>query len=216
MWEIPLALVNVPAAASTIAAGNVLDARQMGGPPTPTTTDDYVLYGDKISACRRLEVTDTSLHNDGTVYYTRMHSLTSQTCSKIHMFPTTLAVGGTVAVRIFHGYRWDFLTDYVDMTTTTFTYAGSGAVNTVHEGVFPATTFRSGEVVVVCYRYAGGTTTPSVATSAPGATITIAPLITPPATPVTGFKVGAAMPTSLNLTDGSWSQRNRVFWAALA
>jgi hypothetical protein len=216
MWEIPLALVNVPAAATTIAAGNVLDARQWGGPPTPTTTDDFLLYGDKLSACRRLEVTDSNPHNDGIVYFTRTHSLTSQTCSKIRMYPTTLAVGGTVAVRIFHGYRLDNLTDYVDVTTSTLTYSGSGAVNTVHEGVFPATTFRAGEVVVVCYRYAAGNTAPVLATSAPGATITnLGNLITPTTGPVTGFKT-AALPTSVNLTDGTWSQRNRVFWAALA
>jgi hypothetical protein len=216
LWQIPLAVVTVGPAVSTITAGNVQDAREWGGAVTATTTDDWLLYGDRAGTCRRLEVTDTNVHNDGIVYYSRMHSLQTQVCSKIRMFPTTLAVGGTVAVRIFHGYRVDKLSDFVDMTTANFTYSGLAAVNLVHEGVFPATTFRAGEVIVICYRYAGGSTSPVVATTAPGAAITnIGGLITPTANPVTGFKT-VAMPSSLNLTDGTWSQRNRVFWAALA
>jgi hypothetical protein len=213
-WEIPLAVLSVPNGAVTISSANILDARQWGGPPVMTVTDDFALYADRISTCRRFDVNADNSHVNTNLYISRMHSLGEQTVSQINMYPTVLPVAGTVQVRIFRGPRGDMLNTFIDPTTSTFLYGGSASA--VHSSAIPVTTFRAGEMVVIAIRAASTTTAPSLATnvtSAGGGTI--GNLTTPTANFVTGFKT-AAMPTTLNIWDGSWNQRDRVFWCSLS
>jgi hypothetical protein len=221
IYEVPLAVIAVAAGAVTVTAANVTDARQWGGPPVTTVTDDFLLYGDRISSCQRISVADANAVTNGFLYFVRMHSLGDQTVSQIRMHPTTLPVAGTTTVRIFRGYRQDRLTSFVDPTTTTFLYSSGGSAASVHTSAFPATTFRAGEVVVVAVLGLSTTTAAQLSTQNTG-TLTggeSANLLNPSttATMVTGFKSGvASMPTTLNLLDGSWTRRDRMFWVALA
>lgn len=213
-WEVPLAVVTVGNGVSTINPADVADARQWGGPPVMTVTDDFSLYGDRISSCRRFDITGDNAHVNTNLYVTRMHSLGEQTVSEIRMYPTVLPVAGTVQVRIFRGLRGDQLTQFVDPTTSTFLYGGSAS--TVHTSAIPVTTFRAGEMIVVAVRAASTSTAPNLATNAVTAGAgTVGNLITPANNFVTGFKT-TTMPTTLNILDGTWFQRDRVFWVALA
>lgn len=215
-WEIPLAVVTVVNGAVTIAAADVKDARQWGGPPVMTTTDDFNYWGDRISSCSRYNVSSTNSLTNGQMYVARMTSLGEQTCTKIRLCPSTLPVGGTTTVRIFKGYRQDQLTSIVDPTTSTFLYGGS--VDTVHESAIPSTTFRAGEVIVVAVLGLSTSTSASLITNAvtwsAGNASTF--LNVQSANLATAFKAAGAMPSSLNLLDGSWNLRDRVFWSALA
>src|SRR5690242_6633787 len=82
-WEIPLAVVTVANGAATISAANVTDARQWGGPPVTTVTDDFLWWGDKISSCSRFNVTGDNAVTNNNLYVVRMHSLGEKTVSLI-------------------------------------------------------------------------------------------------------------------------------------
>lgn len=216
-WEIPLAVIKVVNGASTINAADVYDARQWGGPPVVTNTDDYLLFGDRISTCSRYNVTGSSAVSNGNLYVCRLHSPGEQTVSQIRMLSSTLPVGGTTQVRIFRGPRADLLTSYIDPNTSTFLYGGS--VDTVHSSAIPTTTFRAGEVIAIAVYGSGTTTAASIITNAVTWSAGNAANFLNPSTSTTvtsAFKGVASMPTTLNLLDGSWSLRDRVFWAALA
>ena len=220
IYEVPLAVIAVAAGAVTVTAANVTDARQWGGPPVTTVTDDFLNYGDRISSFQRINVSDTNAITNGFLYFVRMHSLGDQTVSEIRMHPTTLPVAGTTTVRIFRGYRQDRLTaPFVDPTTSTFLYGGTAS--NVHTSAIPTTTFRAGEVVVVAVLGLSTTTAAQLSTQDTGSLSggQVSNLLNPSttATMVTGFKSGvASMPTTLNLLDGSWTRRDRMFWVALA
>lgn len=216
-WEVPLAIIKVASGAVTIAAGDVFDARQWGGPPVVTNTDDFLLFGDRISTCSRYNVSATNALTNGLVYVARLHSPGEQAVSTLRMLPSTLPVGGTTTVRIFRGPRADQLTSFVDPTTSTFLYGGSA--DTVHSSAIPATAFRAGEVIVIAVYGASTTTAAQLVTNAvtwsggnalnflnPSASTTV----------TSAFKSAASMPSSINLLDGSWTLRDRVFWASLA
>jgi hypothetical protein len=217
LWEIPLAIAKCVNGFSTLNAADVYDARQWGGPPIITNTDDFLLFGDRISTCSRYNVGGNSAVTNGLMYVSRLHSPGEQTVSQLRMLCSTLPVGGTTTVRIFRGARPDLLTTFVDPTTSTFLYGGS--VDTVHSTAIPTTTFRTGETIAIAVFGAGTTTAASIITNA----VTwsggnAANFLNPSAsTTVTScFKSASSMPTSLNLLDGSWTLRDRVFWAALA
>jgi hypothetical protein len=194
-WEIPLAVVTVVNGAVTIAAADVKDARQWGGPPVMTTTDDFNYWGDRISSCSRYNIAGASTLTAGQLFIARMTSLGDQTCTKLRLCPSMTTI---------------------DPTTSTFLYGGS--VDTVHESTIPTTTFRAGEVIVVAVL--------GLSTSTAGVLITNAVtwsagnsntfLNVQSSNLTTAFKAAASMPTSLNLLDGSWNLRDRVFWSALA
>lgn len=215
-WEVPLAVVVVVSGAVTIAAADVRDARQWGGPPVTTVTDDFLWWGDKISSCSRFNITGDNAAANSNLYFVRMHSLGEQTCSEIRLCPSVLPSGGTVAVRIFRGFRADLLTSFVDPTTSTFLYGGSAG--SVHTSAIPATTFRAGEIVVVAIRSDSTGTAPSLFSNAISASVATTNFLNPFASSVmvTGFKATASMPSTLNLLDSSWTKRDRVFWTALA
>lgn len=215
-WEIPLAVVTVVNGAATIAAADVADARQWGGPPVTTVTDDFLWWGDKVSSCSRFNVTGDNAVTNGNLYVVRLHSLGEQTCDTIKLCPTVLPVGGTTTVRIFRGYRQDRLTSFIDPTTSTFLYGGTAGQ--AHSSAFPATTFRAGETIVIAVAGASTTTAANLASNAVTFTGNASLFLNPNASigPMTTAFKTAAMPTTLNLFDGSWTRRDRVFWAALA
>lgn len=215
-YELPLAVVSVSNGFSTITAGDVSDARQWGGPPVATVTDDFNQWGDRISSCPRNNISSTSSLTNGQLYVARMASIGEQTCTKIRMCPSTLPSGGTTAVRIFRGFQQNRLTTFVDATTAAFLYGGS--VDTVHESAIPTTTFRAGEVIVVAVLGLSTTTAASLITNAVtwsgGNSNTF--LNVQSSNVTTAFKAAASMPSSLNLLDGTWNLRDRIFWSALA
>lgn len=215
-WEIPLGIVTVINGAATIAAADVKDARQWGGPPVSTVSDDFLLYQDRLSTCPRFNVASDNAVTNGSLYVSRLHSLGEQTCTEIRLCPTVLPVGGTTTVRIFRGYRQDQLTTFVDPTTSTFLYGGTAAA--VHVSAIPTTTFRAGETIVIAVAGASTSTTATLCTNAVTFTGVASTFLNPNTSTgpmVTAFKT-ASMPTTLNLLDGSWTRRDRVFWAALA
>lgn len=215
-WEIPLAVVKVINGAATINAADVTDARQWGGPPVTTATDDFLTFGDRISSCFRYNVSTTSALTNGQMYVARVASVGEQVCTKIRLCPSTLPVGGTTTVRIFRGVRQDQLTSFVDPTTSTFLYGGS--VDTVHESAIPSTTFRAGEVIVIAILGLSTSTAASLICNSVvwsgGLSSTFLNIQSTNLT--SGFKASASMPSTLNLLDGSWTLRDRVPWAALA
>lgn len=217
LWEIPLAVVKVANGAVTINPADVLDARQWAGPPVSTGPDDFLLFGDRISTCSRFNVSATNALINTNLYVSRMHNLGEPTCSTIRLLPSTLPVAGTTQVRIFKGPRMDQLNTVIDPTTSTFLYGGSA--DTIHSSAIPQTTFRAGEAIVVAVLGLSTTTAAQLVTNAvvwsggnPSAFLN--PSTT--TTMTTAFKTAASMPSTLNLLDGSWTIRDRVFWAALA
>ncbi|HWD82815.1 MAG TPA: hypothetical protein VG497_28135, partial [Kribbella sp.] len=182
-----------------------------------TNTDDFLLFGDRISTCSRYNVAGNSAVTNGLVYVSRLHSPGEQTVSQLRMLCSTLPVGGTTTVRIFRGSRPDQLTSFVDPTTSTFLYGGS--VDTVHSSAIPSTTFRTGEVIAIAVFGTGTTTAASIITNAvTWAGGNSSSFLNPSAstTVTSAFKSTGSMPSSINLLDGSWTLRDRVFWAALA
>jgi hypothetical protein len=212
LWEIPLAVVSIPSGDASIDASQVTDARQWGGPSVPTVTDDYLLYGDKISSHQRINMNGDAPINNGILYFVRIHSLIDQLVSKVRVFPTTAQVAGSASLRIFRGYRQDQLKDFIDPTGLSLTTG----VNTVKEGTFTPFTLRAGETVAVVVTASGTTTAPILGCASCTATGGIGNLINPDTAGAMtcGFKT-ASMPTTLNLLDGSWSKRDRFFWVAL-
>lgn len=216
MWEVPLAVVTVTNGAVTITAAQVQDARQWGGPPVTTVTDDFLWWGDKLSTCSRFNVTGDNTVTNTNLYVARMHSLGEQTCSEIRLCPAVLPVAGTTTVRIFRGYRLDQLTTFVDPTTSTFLYGGTAGA--VHSSAIPTQTFRAGETIVIAVAGASTTTASSLASNAVTMAVNSSTFLNPSTSAgpmVTAFRT-TVMPTTMNLLDGSWTKRDRVFWAALA
>lgn len=211
IWEVPLATVLVLSGDTSTDAGDVLDARQWGGPPVATVTDDYLLYGDKLSSAQRIDVDGDAPVENGTLYFVRFHSLADQVVSKIRVFPTRAQVAGTVTLRIFRGYRSDILKDFIDPTGLTYTTPA----NVVKEGTFTPVTLRAGETVVVAVTASSQTTSLWLGCSASGATGGVGSLLNPTGVMTCGFKT-ASMPGQLNLLDGTWSKRDRYFWVGLA
>jgi hypothetical protein len=215
-WEVPLAVVAVTNGAVTILATQVYDCRQWGGPPVITVPDDYSWYGDKISSATRLSINGDAPAVNTNLYVVRLQSLGEQMCSKIRMCPSVLPVGGTTQVRIFYGARLDMLTSFIDPTTSTFLYGGSAGA--VHESAFTPRLFRAGENIAIAVRGASTTTAATLINCAATSTVSLSAFLNPD--PVNGpmvttFKTNT-MPTNLNLLDGTWSNRDRVWWAALA
>jgi hypothetical protein len=214
-WEIPLGLVVVANGAVTIASTAVFDMRQWGGPPVMTVTDDYSLYADKLSSCRRFDVNGEIQVANGNLYVSRMHSLGEQVCSKIRLCVNVLPVAGTTTVRIFRGFRYDNITSFIDPTTSTFLYGGTAG--TVHESTFTPTLFRAGETICIGVLGLSTTTAAQLAQNQVPGAVNMSGFLNPGTVSVTMFKSSvASMPTGFNLSDGSWFKRDRVFWAALA
>lgn len=216
-WEIPLAVVSVTNGAVTIAAADVKDARQWGGPPVATVSDDFLLFKDKISSTGRYSVTTENAVTNGFLYVARMHSLGDQSVGTVRLCPSVLPVGGTTTVRIFRGFRQDRLTTFIDPTTSTFLYGGGAGV--VHESGFPTATLRAGETIVVAVLGLATSTAATLATTAVTLTSGATAFLNPDSlsTVTTALKGGvASMPTTLNLLDGTWTLRDRVFWSALS
>jgi hypothetical protein len=212
-WEIPLAVVTVINGASTITAAQVQDARQWGGPPVTTVTDDFLYYGDKLSTCQRINCNGDAAVVASTGYFSQMRSLGEQTVSQIRMYCGVQLTGGAVSVRIFHGYRPDQLTSIIDPVGLSF-----ASPSTITTGTFTPVTFRAGQYVVVVIlgnaSAAGISLAGTVSATSGGVTNLLNPSAT--VTMTCGFKGSmSSMPTTLNIIDGSWGKRDRFFWASL-
>lgn len=215
-WEIPLALVSVATGSVTIASTVVFDVRQWGGPPVMTTTDDFRLWGDRISTCPRFNVSGDAAVVNTNVYVAAMVSPGDQLITKIKMCPAILPVGGTTTVRIFRGFRYDNLVTFIDPTTSTFLYGGTAGQE--HVSAITPTTFRAGEYIAIAVAASGTSTQAALVQNAVlFSNGTSEAFLNPQGTGIwtTAFKT-AGMPTAINLADGSWVRRSRVFWTALA
>lgn len=221
VYEIPLAVVQVDAAVVTIAAAKVLDARQWGGPLTPPVSDDFLLFGDRISPCNRASVNGNAATINTNVYFVRMQSALDQTVSKIRFYATTARVGGSsTELKIFYnGARQDMLQSSVTVTDLTNFGTSVGAID--ERTLTAPISLRAGEHVVVMMRFAGTSTAPVFAgldVSAGIGANANALLNGSSTTNMTcGFKSGGTMPsTPLNILDGTWATRDRYFWCALS
>lgn len=214
-WEIPIALVTVASGAVTIASTSVFDVRQWGGPPTITTTDDFRMYKDRISTCPRYNVSGDAPVVNGNLYVAVMVSPGEQLINQIKLLPSVLPVGGTTTVRIFRGFRYDNLASFVDPTTSTFLSGGTAGQE--HVSAITPTLFRAGEYIAVAVAGSGTSTACTLAQNAVTFTGNASSFLNPQSTGIwtTAFKTGS-MPTAMNLADGTWTRRDRVFWAALA
>lgn len=218
-WEIPLAIIQVDAGVSTIAAAKVLDARQFGGILSPPVSDDFLLFGDRISPCNRGAVNGNAATVNTNSYFVRMQSPIDQTVSKIRFYSTTARSGGTSDLRIFYnGYRQDMFNS--SMTVTDLTNFGSITGSVDERTLSSPISLRAGEHVVVMIRFASTTTAPVFAgldvSTGIGANAN-ALLNQGASTGMTcGFKATTIPSAPLNIIDGSWTTRDRYFWCALA
>ena len=218
VWEIPLAVVQVDAAAVTIAANKVFDARQWGGPLTSATSDDMLLHGDKLSPCPRSLCNGDITAANGNLYFIKMQSTLDQTVSSIKFYVTTARVGGTAELKIFYnGWRDDM---FFSSVTPTFSNFGQGA-GQITTGTFSPISLRAGEMVVVMMRFASTTTAPLFAgldvSAGIGANANNLLNAGNTTSMTCAFKNTASMPsTPLNIIDGTWSSRDRYFWCALS
>lgn len=110
-FDVPIAAVSVAAGAVTIASTDVIQlSRMAGGNPGSPNTDDFSIYGDKISMLRRVDVntTGTSAHeirNNQTRLW-RMSPLREQTVSSLRVYFCRRQNGGSNGTgAIFTG--WD-------------------------------------------------------------------------------------------------------------
>lgn len=210
VWELSLAEVQVGAAVSTIAAGNVTDTRFYGGAVGMNVTDDLALFGDKYSTCRRLDiVTDTNSVN-GDLFANRMKSNVEHTITTFRVYlGATAQVAGTFNVAVFKGWRVDDLTR-VASTTITMT----SGTNTFKEATFSPITIEAGAEVVAAYLQLAAGTSPTLGKSA---SVQSTQVLNPGTTVTSAAKNGvASMPTTMNLLDGTWGDRSLYTWVALA
>lgn len=212
VWETSLATVNVPAAAVTITAGNVLDTRFFGANVGYNVTDDLTMFGDKYSSCRRLDMAEGSTgQNNGDLFVVRLRANIEHNVSTLRMFLCgTAQVSGTFNVAVFKGFRQDDLARVVSTTINLTT-----GTNTVRETTFTPITIEAGQEVVVAYLQLAAGTIPVLAKSS---TVVNAAVLNPTATAKSTMVKGgiAAMPTTLSLLDGTWTARDRYTWVALA
>lgn len=217
-WEIPLAVVQVDAAVSTIAAAKVLDTRQWGGPLTSATSDDMLAFGDRLSPCPRALCNGEIGTGNGNLYMIKMQSTLDQVVSTIKFYVTTARVGGTGELKIFYnGWRDDM---FFSSVTPTFSNFGMNAAQ-ITTGTFSPISLRAGEMVAVVMRFASTTTAPQFAglNVSAGIGANANNLLNAGATTglTCAFKNAASMPsTPLNLIDGTWGTRDRYFWCALS
>lgn len=218
VWEIPLAVVQVDAAAVTIAANKVIDTRQWGGPLTSATSDDMLSFGDKLSPCPRSLCNGEIGTGNGNLYMIKMQSTLDQVVSSIKFYVTTARVGGTGELKIFYnGWRDDM---FYSSVTPTFSNFGMNAAQ-ITTGTFSPISLRAGEMVAVVMRFASTTTAPQFAglNVSAGIGANANNLLNAGATTglTCAFKNTASMPsTPLNLIDGTWGTRDRYFWCALS
>lgn len=217
VWEIPLAVVQVDAAVSTIAAAKVLDIRQWGGPLANAAADDFSLFGDRVSSCSRNAVNGTASCTNNFVYVNRMQSPLDQAVSTIKFYLTTARVAGTPECKIFYkGWRSDMFYNSVTPTITNFGLT-AGAIVT---GTFTPINLRAGEQVLVAIRFSSTTTAPVFAALdvSSGIGVNANALLNEGATThmTTAFKNTTMPTTPFNLLDGTWSTRDRYFWCALS
>jgi len=220
IWEIPVAIVTVAAAASTVSAANVLDARQWGGPVSSAQSDDFLLFGDRVSPCSRGSVNGFASTVNSNTYFIRMQSALDQTVSKVRFFSTTARVAGTAEMKIFYnGYRQDMLNSSIQATD--LTNFGS-TLSTIDERTLTAPiSLRAGEHVVVMMRFASTSTAPvfaglDVSSGITGANANVLLNNTNTTNMTCGFKTTTMPNTPLNILDGTWTLRDRYFWCALA
>lgn len=218
-WEIPLAIVQVDAGVSTIAANKVLDARQFGGILSPPVSDDFLLFGDRISPCNRAAVNGNAATVNTNAYFVRMQSPIDQTVSKIRFYSTTARSGGTSDLRIFYnGYRQDMFNS--SMTVTDLTNFGSITGSVDERTLSSPISLRAGEHVVVMIRFASTATAPVFAgldvSTGIGANANALLNQGSSAGMTCGFKTTTIPSAPLNIIDGSWTTRDRYFWCALA
>ncbi|WP_199430304.1 hypothetical protein [Qaidamihabitans albus] len=216
MFEVPIGLVYVGAGVVTLFPDDVkwLNIAN-GGNPTPTVSDDYALFHDKLSTVRRVDLdgsTSTTLENSQTRGF-RMVPLREQTVSKLRYYPTTAAVGGSRTVSIYRGWSQSSL-----WKTSTFPM-GNALPSTVGETTLPTPlTFMAGEHVVVAI-YSTGTTTRQQLMSRNLGSGT-SNLINPDTSNAytTMFRTGDyTAPGSIDFTTaGGWTKSQQYPWIAFA
>lgn len=219
IYESPLAIVDVPAADTSIDAAQVLDARWYGGPPLPTMPDDFALFGDKVSTAQRGNLSGTDSCPTGNTFLTLTQSLRNATVTNIRYYLATARSGGFSDCRVYTGYSRHRLTDATGNINITDTVGAA----LVHNDALPGTlTISAGMYVGIAYISTVTTTAPVFARST---AVTSSEILNPSVTTQdpygrwsTVFKTGqTTLPSVLTVhVDGTWSKRDRSFWFALA
>lgn len=219
IFDGPLATVEVPNGAVTIAASAVLDSRWYGGPTTPTLADDGGLFVDKISTCPRTMVSGTDAANNGVIYATLTQCQRDATVSVIRYYLHTARVAGLRDLRVYSGYDRFRLSD----RTGAFAPGDTTAAGQVHSDTLPAPlSIKAGEFVAIAYLCTGTSTAPVFGRSTPvinSAILNTDPYAGDPAGRwSTVFSPGGqtVLPNPLTVhADGTWNKRDRSIWFAL-
>jgi len=219
IYETPLAVIDVPNGAATIASTQVYDARFNGGPPAPTMPDDFAIFGDKVSTTQRAMVSGTDACPTTNTFFTLTQCLRNATVTNIRYYLATARVGGFSDARIFVGYTRHRLVDTLgglNLTDTT----GAGLV---HNDALPSPiTIAAGMYVAIGYLTTSASTAPVFGRNT---AVISSEILNPAATTgdpqgrwSTVYKTAQSTinsPLTVHL-DGTWSKRDRSFWFALA
>jgi hypothetical protein len=227
IFEISLAVVSIPPADAGIDSTQVFDARQYGGPISPTVVDDYALAGDQVSTCSRREVTGAPAAIARNVMTAQLTTAVRDcTVTKARVASTNgLSGTDTLQIGVYLGY-----TPFELLLARTITFATMPA-NLVQQGTMSSLDIKAGQLVGLALLHTTGTggsdanpilgvTQGVISAGAAGADLLNQGTTPPPAGDgfwSSIFKSGvSSMPTRLNGHDGTWTKNSRVNWVALA
>lgn len=223
IYESPLAVVDVPAADTSIDAAQVLDVRWYGGDKAPTLPDDFALFGDQISTVQRNNVTVLTVCPNGNAFLTLTQALRNATVSNIRYYLDVARVGGASDLRVYLGYSRHRLVDVTgNIGPTDSTNAGR-----VHVDALPSSlSIAAGQFVAIGYLATGATTGATLGASSPtaGTGGGIAEILNPSVTALdplgrwsTIYKASqSVLPSAPQVhVEANWTKRDRSFWFAL-
>ena len=225
-YEITLGYVNVPAGAVTITAANVWEGRTWGGVSTPTTTNEFLLWGDQLSSVSRTQVTAAASIAFGNTYLNQMVTPTDMVISQIRWWVDTKQVGGGAgACAIYTGQRLDDLTlvaqpavDFINGPSAAGTSSGSGVLYNV--SFTPIQIAAGTRVFVFVTPGTSGTQAPTLGCTANQLASTVNSGICNPGKTtniLVGFKALAPPLTAIKaVNDNTWTLRGLIPWVALA
>jgi hypothetical protein len=215
IFEGSLAEVVVPSADGSIDAGQVYDARVFGGPTTATVSDDYSLFGDKLSTTSRSRVTQALVEGNGFNYLVLATALRDVSATTLRFFLNSNAVGGTFSVKIYTGYHRYHLAE-----AQSFTVAVTSGAPDVKVVTLPSTlNIQAGQYVAVDHVTNGASTVAGIgyATGVVHSTLinTGTTANDPLARWVSATKSSSTLPATINGHDGTWTKHGNVPWFAL-
>lgn len=209
IFEVSLATVSVPAADTSIDAGQVTDARMFGGVPYSAVTDDQFFYSEKMSSTTRGSCTAAAALASGNAYVERVVSQVQNVVSTVMVHVITAQVGGSASYWVYKGFTQR---DLAQVATGSITLTGSA--DATKTATFTPVTIEAGMQVAIAVRTTGTTTDPTIA-STPNVVSAAFTNPTSPATAKTSVFKAATPGTAIDLLDGSWSNSQVFRWMAL-